>query len=488
MPARTTMTLSGALIEAIVAMLAAMAALLCALAIDPEPGPAILAVVLCLSLSRSQLDRDVRGRIEAAVMLPVVGLLTVGVGMLLLRSPWIGALFYTAAMFVSIWLRRYGPTAARAGSLIALPFVTVLVTPYVPTTGLGGTFAMLVPVFVALIALAWVTLFHALARFAGVLPPPAAARRLRPTEKAESALRPDASTRLAIQMACALGASFAAGYLFFPERWSWIVLTAFIVSSGNRGRLDVAYKSILRVLGAAAGTAIALAFAAQLGARDGATVALILAAIFFGTWLRPFGYAWWAFFVTLALALLQNFTHSAAQQILWPRLEEIVIGAIIGVAAAWFVLPVRSSAVLRRRIADALAALSDALDPSNDERTPDDFVAALDRIEQVAPAFRAGRFASKSFRAIQPADWIDALANCRAPAVALAVAGRTPGAVRKAVGAARRALREPAELSPALSELARTLAAAVESPQPAEGAELRPAPHPQHASDPIDLA
>lgn len=48
-----------------------------------------------------------------------------------------------------------------------------------------------------------------------------------------------------------------------------------------------------------------------------------------------------------------------------PALEEIVIGALIGIAAAWFVLPIRSTTVLRRRIADALAALSDALDPAN---------------------------------------------------------------------------------------------------------------------------
>src|ERR1700730_5633469 len=69
--------------EATVTMLAAMATLLCALTIDPGPGPAVLAVVLCLSLSRSQLDRGRRGRVEAALVLPIVGLVAVGVGILL---------------------------------------------------------------------------------------------------------------------------------------------------------------------------------------------------------------------------------------------------------------------------------------------------------------------------------------------------------------------------------------------------------------------
>ncbi|WP_426700060.1 hypothetical protein ACPPVV_11690 [Rhodanobacter sp. Col0626] len=44
--------------DAIVTMLATLA---CTMAIAPEPGPAVLAIVLCLSLSRSHLDRDLRG-------------------------------------------------------------------------------------------------------------------------------------------------------------------------------------------------------------------------------------------------------------------------------------------------------------------------------------------------------------------------------------------------------------------------------------------
>lgn len=460
-PRDARVTIIGALKHAVVTMLAALATLLCALAIDPEPGPAILAVVLSISLSRSQLDRDLRGRIEAAVALPLVGLFAVGVGLLLLHAPWIGALAFTAGLSISVWLRRFGPTAARAGSLIALPFVTILVTPYIPATRVGPALAIAMPILVALLALAWVTLFHMLAQRAGVLPDASVPLRAEPaiaSPKTESALRPDANTRMAVQMACAIGVSFVIGYLFFRERWSWIVLTAFIVSSGNRGRLDVAYKSVLRVVGAGAGTAIALLATVHVGAHDAQTVALILAAIFLGTWLRPLGYAWWALFVTLALALLQGFT-GATPLILWPRLEEIVIGALIGVGCAWFVLPVRSTAVLRRRIADALAALSDALDPARSTRTADAFAAAVTRVEQVAPAFRASRRATRWFRSAHPADWIDALVACREPALALIKTGETPGASRRAVGAARKAVREPGELLAALADLRRALAA-----------------------------
>lgn len=446
--------IARSLAAAVVTMLATLATLACALAIAPEPGPAVLAVVLCLSFSRSHLDHDLRGRLEAAVALPLVGLVAVGVGGLLHHMPWVGAAVFVAGIFVSIWLRRFGLMAKRAGSLIALPFIVILTTPHVPAQHVGHLMAILMPIIVALLALAWVTAFQAVARRLGMLPPirnAAAAAVVAPPQ--EGSLRPSASTRMAIQMAVALAASFLVGYLFFPERWAWIVLTAFIVNSGNRGRLDVAYKSVLRVAGAGAGTIVALTLSIHVGNHDATTAVLILSAVFLGLWLRPLSYAWWALFITIALALLQGFSGATAQTILWPRLEEIIIGAIIGVASAWVVYPVRSTAVLRRRIADALAALSEALDPASEEHRSDAFIAALDQVEQVAPAFRASRLLTYRLRKVHPADWIDALFACRDHAIALINEGATPGEVRKGVGAVRRAMREPETLLPALQAL-----------------------------------
>lgn len=454
----TVETILRALREASVTMLAALATLACALAIAPGPGPAVLSVVLCLSLSRSQLDRDLRGRIEAAIALPVVGLLAVGVGTLLQRAPWLGALVFVGGMFMSIWLRRFGAAARRAGSLIALPFVVLLTTPPIRPAAGSAIPGPLVPILVGLLALLWVGVLHALARRWGFLPPANSPHRAPPTPVRDTSLRPIASTRMAIQMAVALAASFTAGYVFFPQRWAWIVLTAFIVISGNRGRLDVAHKSVLRVLGAAAGTALALTFTLHAGSHDASTVVLILVAVFLGVWLRPLGYAWWALFATVALALLQGFAGTSTAAILWPRLEEIAIGAIIGLASAWFVLPVRSTMVLRRRIADALAALAAAVDPAAPSRNAEDFSAAIAAIEQLAPAFRASRLATRRFRPVQPADWVDVLLSCRVPALALIDTGGAPANVRRAIGAARKSLREPAELLSALHDLRRSLA------------------------------
>jgi uncharacterized membrane protein YccC len=460
LPAIATITSRGALArrslrEAIATMLAILLAFACVCAIDPEPGPLVLAVVLSLSLWRSQLDRNWRGRVEAAAVLPLVGLACLGVGLLLRQQPAAGAVLFAAGIAASIWLRRFGPAASRAGSLIALPFVALLVTPNIPSHRLSPSAALLMPLLVGFIALASVTAIHWLGRRLKLLPPAG----LQPEQAAiasaggDAAPRLLASTRMAIQMAVALALAFAVGFGLFPGHWSWVVLTAFIVNSGNRGRGDVAYKSILRVLGAAAGTFGALLLTAHLAAPGAATVGLILLALFFGIWLRPLGYAWWALFVTLVLAMLQSFTGAEAGIILWPRLEQIVIGAVIGVASAWLVLPVRSTGVLRLRIAQALAALSTALDPATPERSSAAFVAAMARVEEVAPAFRAQRLLTRRFRALQPADWVDALGACVAPAVAAIDGGKAVPGLRAEVGKARRAMREPAEVLPALQAL-----------------------------------
>lgn len=457
-------TVAGALREAVVSMLAALATLGCTLTIAKGSGPAVLAVVLSVSLSRSHLDRDWRQRLESTAALPVVGLAALGVGLLLLYRPWLGAIVFVAGLFVSIWLRRFGATAQRLGSLIALPFVALLVAPPIVMTQAGPVPAPLLPILIALLALLWVGVLHALARRTGSLPPPKPAPRplAKPQERAgttrESGLCPIASTRMAVQMTVALAASFVVGFAFFGDRWAWIVLTAFIVNSGNRGRLDVAYKSVLRVVGAAAGTVAALLVSRYLGGNGFGTAVLILTAVFLGVWLRPLGYAWWALFVTVALALLQGFGDLPVAQLLALRLEEIVIGALLGVASAWWVLPVRSISVLRRRLADALAALSAALDPATPERTATAFLAAVAGVEQLAPAFRAVCRVTRRLRRLQPADWIDVLLACRNPAAALIENGETPADVRRSISAARKALREPSTLLPALQNLQRALA------------------------------
>ena len=454
--------------EAVVAMGAALATLACTLALAPAPGPAVLAVVLSLSLSRSRLADDRRHRLESVVVLPLVGLAAVGVGLLLRDAPWLGATLFVAGMALPIWMRRFGPDARRVGALLALPFVALLVVPHGAAMRAGPVPALLFPIVIALLASLWAAVAHALAARAGWLAAAPTVRAAAPGAVAPGAeartgdsgatgMKPVASTRMALQMTVALALSFVVGHAFFNGHWAWVVLTAYIVGSGNRGRLDVAWKSLLRVAGAGTGTAVALLLDFHAGGHGMLVAGLVLGAVFLGVWLRPLGYGWWALFVTIALALLQGFSDAPASQLLAQRMLEIVVGAAIAVACAWWLLPVRSTGVLRRRIADALAALSTALDPASPVRTPVPFAAALDDLARIAPSFRALRAATGRWRQPQPADWIDALLDCRANAIALIESGASPPQVRRAAGAARKAQREPATLSEALRELREAL-------------------------------
>src|SRR5438270_12468507 len=90
----TTGAVSRALREATVTMLATLATLWCAMGIDPEPGTAVLAVVLCLSLARSHLDHDLQGRLAAAVALPLVGVIAARDGPRLHRVAWLATALF----------------------------------------------------------------------------------------------------------------------------------------------------------------------------------------------------------------------------------------------------------------------------------------------------------------------------------------------------------------------------------------------------------
>ena len=446
-------SLLRALREATLTVLSIAVAAAAAAWLDPGPASAVLAAVLALSLSRSHLAADRRGWLEALATLPLLGLATLAIGELLHRLTWLGAAVFVAVVSTSAWIRRFGPLAQRFGRLLALPMATILVVPPLPHSARWpGWLAWLLPMAVALLALGAVLLAQVAGRLLRWLPPRAAREPAEAPAASTSTMKPSAPVRLALQMAAALSCAFVVGFLAFPAHWRWLVLTAFLVNIGSLGGIDVLRKSVLRIAGAAGGTVLAMAVAGHAGADPATVGALILACVFVGVFLRVFGYGWWVLAVTLALALLQTFEPAAAPLLLWQRLLEIVIGALIGVAAAWFVFPIPSADILRRRIAGALAAMSEAMDPAVAERFAEKVAGPMILVRQMRPVFRAHSFLHRRAE-LQPLAWIDTLAACEAPVLALLARGETPGAVRKAIGAARKAVREPAALGPALDEL-----------------------------------
>jgi hypothetical protein len=426
--------------RASVAMAAILATYACALLVEHQAGLhvdiVILAIVLAMTTARIQRAAGPADRLIGLAVLPAAAVAAAGISRLMSVHPDAGDALFVAGMFASVWVRRFGPHATRAGTLLTAPLVAVLI---MPPSGLPGPGTLWVAV-IALIASLWVSVFLLLAYRTGLAVPPHGPAAARPPAGAAAGKRIRVSTRMALQLATALAAAFAVGRTIWPGHWAWVVLTAFIVCSGARGRGDVVLKGTLRGAGAAAGTAVATAVAGPFGPHADASVVVMFAALAIATWLREFSYAWWAACVTAVLSLLYGWFGQAPGGLLETRLEGIAAGAALGIAASWLILPVRTGDVARRRAADALAALSGVLtadwrDPAALRQRQAAFQQTVISLGQIAPPLRAQRLLLAPLRSTRPgtprlADVIEAIESCAQPV------GCIVGASRRGPGAA----------------------------------------------------
>lgn len=319
----------------------------------------VQAVVIASALGRVQRVFDPTDRLLACAVLPCAAFGGTELSTLIQRHPDVGDAVFVLGVTGAIWVRRFGARATRAGTLVVLPLVAVLVVPggVAPVDGYERAWWAAVT---ALVAVAWGTLLTWAAQRIGLVrrPPPAAVAVA--TARTRSGV--PASTRMALQMAVALAAAFVVGRNLWPDHWSWVVLTAFLVCSGARSRGDVLVKGAWRTVGASAGTVAAGAVAGSFGPRSDAVVVLIFAVLAVATWLRELSYAYWAGCVTAVLSLLYDWFGQSPGGLLHTRLAGIAVGAVLGVAASWLVLPIRTSLAVRARTAAALANLGELLE------------------------------------------------------------------------------------------------------------------------------
>lgn len=403
-------TLPTALVS-VAAMLASfgvMYAICAALAINASP--AILAAALAMGLMRRAERPDLKALFLKCVSMPLLALVAGLVGLALLKAPPFGAVLFTGGIALSILLRRYGPRAAALGRLVALPFITILVVP-VRVEGIPGRWlAPLLIVGAGVAALVCATSASWLAARLGMEIEADAPRVSAPQPARPGQMH--IATRMALQMLVALGLAFAVGMALFPAHWFWVVLTAFIVCSGAVGRGDAVYKGILRLAGAIGGTAVAAAVSYIAFPGPVSYAAAVFGVLFIGIWLRQVNYAWWAACATLVFALLQGPQTAGIAYLLGMRVLCIVVGALCAVAATWFIYPIRTEQLIRRRVADALGALREHLphEPGSPEHLSS--LATLGHhameLERVAPPVRLHRtlFGSTLSEA-HPAAWID---------------------------------------------------------------------------------
>ncbi|WP_426504103.1 FUSC family protein [Dactylosporangium sp. McL0621] len=308
--------------------------------------------------------------------------------------------------------RAFGPAAGHLGRALVLPLIGMLIAPVNP----GGH---------PLRTLAWATLAVFIAEAFVLL------ARLAWGTAAEAELPSTAAARVhvwrGVQSALALTLAFTIGQVVFGEHWPWTVISAYTVGAAARSRGDALLKGVHRTLGALGGTLVATVLAFAVGGHKPVAVALLLVVLAAGSYLRQFGYAWWAASVTAALALLYSLVGvagTAALPLLGTRLIAVVAGALCAVLPAALVAPVRTGAVLRKRTAECLRSISEG-----------EYATALRRLaalrESAAPLLAVRRFHDR-----RELRWVDALGALE-PDLRTLAADEDPAAlsrVRKALG------------------------------------------------------
>src|SRR5439155_19063619 len=101
---------------------------------------------------------------------------------------------------------------------------------------------------------------------------------------------------------------------------------------------------------ALAATAVATPLAAAVGDRRGLAVALVLAILAAGMYLREISYVWWPAAMTSVLALLFALTgQPGGVGLLGVRLLAILAGGACAIAPAALLAPIRTRDLVRKR-------------------------------------------------------------------------------------------------------------------------------------------
>ncbi|MBF4635843.1 FUSC family protein [Agreia pratensis] len=430
------------------------------MAVDPEPAAVMLGITLGSSLSRSQLGHHGRERLQALGLLPLLGMATIGLGMLLQLQFVLGAAVYVLVLVGTVLLRQTGDLGRRFSSLAATSFLAVLFLPGGAGRDHGPVLAVVEPLSIAVFAWLVVTAVQLLAQRLTVLPSPArrpTVETASPTSPPSNSLRPSSTTRSALQLGVGLTLAFVIAADGFGDHWAWVVLSAVIVAYLPRGRADAVSKGLHRLLGAAAGSVFALLPLATGPGDSTILVIAALSAIGIGLLLREVSYAAWAFGVTVALTLLDRLTGQPSP-LIGMRLIEIAIGVTVGLLPVCLLLPVRTADVVRSRLRPVLAAVAERLaaaDPSAQAAAQRRIEADLRELDQAGASLQEAARALAIVRRPPPegAQWVR-----NAHTIATAAIDSTPSAgdeLSQAVRDARRALRDPAALGSALSVASR---------------------------------
>jgi uncharacterized membrane protein YgaE (UPF0421/DUF939 family) len=154
------------------------------------------------------------------------------------------------------------------------------------------------------------------------------------------------NTRTAIQMMVATGIAIAAGDALSGSRFYWAVIAVLVTFTGTNNSGEQTRKALFRVVGTLAGVGVGIALAHAVGFHTNWAIAVILIAEFLGFYLMRINYAFFVTALVVLLAQLYSLLGEFTNGLLYTRLEETALGAVIAVLTITFVLPLRTRRVL----------------------------------------------------------------------------------------------------------------------------------------------
>jgi uncharacterized membrane protein YgaE (UPF0421/DUF939 family) len=153
-------------------------------------------------------------------------------------------------------------------------------------------------------------------------------------------------TRSAIQIGIAAGAAVALGDVLSGRRFYWAVIAACVAFMGANNAGEQVRKATYRVVGTFAGIVVGSLLVTAVGHHPYWSIAVILAALFFGFYLQRVNYAFTVFGVTVMVSQLYVQLGEFSNSLLVLRLEETALGATVASAVVILVLPLRTGRVL----------------------------------------------------------------------------------------------------------------------------------------------
>jgi uncharacterized membrane protein YccC len=150
------------------------------------------------------------------------------------------------------------------------------------------------------------------------------------------------------------------------------VIAAFITFMGAFNAGEQVRKAFFRVAGTVVGIAAGSLLVPAVGHHTYWSIAVILAALFFGLYLLRVNYTFMVIGITVLVSQLYAQLSEFSNSLLLLRLEETIIGAAIAIVVVTLVLPLRTRRVLRIAVRDQVQAVGRLADHASDQLLSED--------------------------------------------------------------------------------------------------------------------